>query len=233
MTPDRVAVATVTWARTSDEARLLERALARLAGVGWPVAVADRPTPMRLDDRLRQQQGLHLVQPAGAGLVSQVQAAITRAAAFGRPFILYVEPDKEWFFGDPIRDFVQRAPDSAAVGVAVAARSDESFETYPATQRYAEGVINRLIGEAVLEPGDYSYGPFLMNVLLHERVAALAPHLGWGWRHATFVAAHRLGLRLVQIRGDYPCPDGQDTEDDEERRHRLRQLSQNLLGLLD
>jgi hypothetical protein len=233
VTPDRIAVATITWARTADEARLLDRALARLAGVGWPVAVANRQTPVRLDDRLRQQQNLYVVEPAGPGLVAQVQAAVKRAAAFDRPYILYVEPDKEWFFGDPIRDFVRRAPDSATVGVVVAARSDESFETYPPTQRYTEGVINHLTGDAVDEPGDYSYGPFLMNALLLERVGQLSPQLGWGWRHATFVAAHRLGLRVVQIRGDYPCPDGQDTEDDDERRHRLRQLSQNLLGLID
>jgi hypothetical protein len=40
-------------------------------------------------------------------------------------------------------------------------------------------------------------------------------------------------LRVVQLTDDYPCPPDQRHEDDRERTHRLRQLSQNILGLIE
>jgi hypothetical protein len=80
--------------------------------------------------------------------------------------------------------------------------------------------------------GDYSYGPFVMHRALVQHVSGLEGHLGWGWRHSTFLAASRSGQRVVPVYGDYPCPPDQCDEDDGERRHRLRQLSQNILGLV-
>jgi hypothetical protein len=57
--------------------------------------------------------------------------------------------------------------------------------------------------------------------------------LGWGWRHRIFLACHRERLRIVHVKGDYPCPEDQRVESDEERTHRMRQLSQNILGLIE
>ena len=57
-------------------------------------------------------------------------------------------------------------------------------------------------------------------------------NLGWGWRHAVFHAAHRGGLRVEHVIDDYPCPPDQRVEDDAERTHRLRQLSDNIRGLI-
>jgi hypothetical protein len=34
------------------------------------------------------------------------------------------------------------------------------------------------------------------------------------------------------VTGDYPCPPDQRVEDDAERTHRLRQLGENILGLI-
>jgi hypothetical protein len=46
-----------------------------------------------------------------------------------------------------------------------------------------------------------------------------------------FRAAHAHPLPIVHLAGDYECPLDQRTEDDAERLHRLRQLSQNIDGL--
>jgi hypothetical protein len=63
--------------------------------------------------------------------------------------------------------------------------------------------------------------------------AARAPtNLGWGWRPFVFVAAHRRGLRVSHAIGDFDCPSDQSAEDAEERTHRLRQLRDNIAGLL-
>jgi hypothetical protein len=232
MDTNRVAVATITWARSAAEEALLRRSLTLLAGAGMPVAIADTGTNVAFTAFLGTVPRVSVTVPNEQGLVAQAQASIAIAAKACRPFILYTEPDKAFFFEHRLRDFLRRVPDGADVGVALAARSAESFRSFPPMQRYAEGVINHLCGELVEAAGDYSYGPFVMNRALLPDVAALEPRLGWGWRHATFLAAHRTGLRVLHITSDHPCPEDQRSEDSGERLHRLRQLSQNILGLL-
>ena len=56
-------------------------------------------------------------------------------AASGRPFVLYTEPDKEMFFAEHLRDFVDRASGRDG-GVVLAARSESSFASFPPVQRY-------------------------------------------------------------------------------------------------
>lgn len=232
MTPDKVAVATVTWARSASEEALLVRSLALLAGSGLPVAVADRGASATFGEALRSFAGFSITVPAEQGLAAQVEASLTLAARFRRPFVLYVEPDKETFFERGLRGFLRDAPDDSDVGVVLASRTDESYRTYPPMQRYTEGVINHLCEHLIGKAGDYSYGPFLMTSRMLPWLAGLDRSLGWGWRHFAFHTAHRHGLRVLHVDGDYPCPPDQRAEDDEERRHRLRQLGQNILGLI-
>ena len=80
--------------------------------------------------------------------------------------------------------------------------------------------------------GDYSYGPFIISRDLLAPIYGVDRSVGWGWRHFAFVAAHRSGRRLAHVRGDYVCPAGERTEHAGDRQHRLKQLSDNLRGLL-
>ena len=149
-----------------------------------------------------------------------------------RSYLLYTEPDKQFFFEHRLKDFLEAASNHPEAGVILASRSRESLLTFPPMQRYTEGVINHLCGELMGVPCDYSYGPFLLNRTLVPFVESLDPRLGWGWRHSLFRTAHRQGLRVVPVTDDYPCPDNQRSEDDEDRAHRMRQLSENVLGLI-
>jgi hypothetical protein len=227
-----VAVATITWARSPAEEWLLARSLRTLSEAGFPVAVADRSTDTAFADALTALPGFTVARPAGEGLVAQVQTSIALAETFGRAFTLYLEPDKELFFRDRLLHFVSRAPASPDVGIVLASRSGQSFETFPPMQRYTEGVINHLCGEVIGIEGDYSYGPFLINGSLSQGIAGMSSALGWGWRHSTFRAARRHRLEVVHVRGDHPCPLEQRTEDDAERFHRMQQLSENIRGLI-
>jgi hypothetical protein len=228
-----VAVATMTWARSPAEEALLARSLHQLAAADMPVAVADTGSIPRFTDTLRARAGLHLTVPRERGLVAQVQASVQLATTFGRPFILYVEPDKHDFFEDGMQDFLRRAPAGDDVGVVLASRSAASFATFPPMQRFTEDVINSLLAQLLTIPGDYSYGPFLMHRRMVPHVMGISGTLGWGWRHSTFAAAHRAGLRVLHVAGEYVCPPDQRTEGEDERRHRMRQLSQNILGVLE
>jgi hypothetical protein len=232
MNGDQVGVATITWARTDDEDTLLRRSLERLAAFGMPVAIGDAGTRPSFTAFLERLPGVTVSVPAARGLVPQVQASVAIASTFDNPYTFYVEPDKELFFAGPMADFLRRAPDAPDVGAVIASRSDRSLATFPPMQRYTEGVINHLCGERFGVAGDYSYGPFLIARRLLPAISALDAALGWGWRHAAFAATVRSGLRLALISGEYDCPPDQRIEDQAERAHRVRQLSENIRGLL-
>ena len=232
MNGERVGVATITWARTDAEETLLRRSLERLAALGMPVAIGDAGTRPSFSAFLERLPGVTVSVPAARGLVPQVQASLAIASAFDKAFTLYVESDKELFFAGPITDFLRRAPDGPDVGAVIASRSDRSLATFPPMQRYTEGVINHLCAERLGADGDYSYGPFLIARRLLPEVSALDPTLGWGWRHAAFATTARSGLRVALATGDYCCPPDQRVEDEAERVHRMRQLSENIRGLL-
>jgi len=225
-----VAVATITWARSASEEGLLRRALARLSHAGLPIAVSDTGKSRSFAKFLTTHPEF-AVSIESRGLVAQVEATLRLAARFDTPFVLYTEPDKTRFF-ERLNDFVEQAIDRREPALVLASRSNKSFRTYPPVQRYTEGVINDLCGETVEAGGDFSYGPFLFPRTLLRHLLPLPGEIGWGWRHYAFRQAHRRGLHIHHVVDDYPCPRDQRGEDDGERAHRLRQLSQNILGLL-
>ncbi len=223
----------MTWVRSAAEEAVLRRSLQRLADTGLRVAVADSGSNATFTDFLQRLPGFVVTVPSTRGLVAQVSASLGVAASFDAPFTLYTEPDKEDFFGTRLLAFLHRALADEGAGIVIAARSDEAMATFPPMQRYTEGVINHLCGEICGAAGDYSYGPFLIARALLPAVTAFEPALGWGWRHAAFVRAVRRGFRFAHVVDGHECPPDQRTEDQAERAHRLRQLSQNVLGLVD
>ena len=226
-----ISIATITWARDSGEEALLRRALTRLTSLGMRVAVADAGTNASFAEFLRQQPGVTLTIPNERGLIAQVEASLVIAEGFATRFVLYTEPDKDTFFEQRLPRFMAAAPDAPTTGVVLATRSDASFATYPSIQQYTEGVASHLCGEIIGVRGDYFYGPFLIARSLIAPAPRFDRALGWGWRPAMFVAAHRAGLDVVLVPDDHPCPPDQRAETPGERTHRLRQLSQNIAGL--
>jgi len=220
----------MTLARTARDAELLGAALDRLAAVGLPVVVADGGSLPGFAARLRER--FTVVPPEGPALIGQIKAALRAARERSAGWILYTEPDKEWFFGHQLPALAARASDDPSDGVVIAARSDRGFATFPAVQRLTESALNRLCAEFTGVALDYSYGPFLVRAELSALVDDLDPEIGWGWRPFVFASAARSGKRITALVGDFECPPEQRDEDEEEKRHRIRQLRQNLDGLL-
>jgi hypothetical protein len=226
-----VIAATMTRAETAGQAALLERALRRLAD-GRGVAVADGGSSDAFLAALDALPGVTRVASDGAGLVGQIKGSLQFALKSGAASILYTEPDKEDFFARGLDGFLRAAAGVEGAGVVLAARSAASYATFPEMQRYTEGVINTLCGHYTGVAGDYSYGPFLIDRRLVPHVLSMADDAGWGWRPFVFALAARLGLPVTLLEGDYPCPPDQRAEDASERLHRIRQLQQNLRGLV-
>ena len=225
-----VVVATITWARTDAEETLLSRSLQQLAALGLPVVVADRPARPSFRQRISTMPNLRVVTPEGDGLVRQVRSALAATGDSGRPFILYTEPDKEHFFATRVHDFLARVP--ADCSVALASRTAAAFDTFPPMQRYTESVVNELCRRLFGVAGDYTYGPFVGSRDIFATHLPVDPTLGWGWRPSVFLAAQRHGRTLAHVEGHYECPVDQRGEDDDEHRHRLRQLCENIRGLM-
>jgi len=227
-----VSVATVTLARDEAEERALRGALQQLSREGLRVAVSDGGSAPAFIEFVRTLASITVVPPIERGLVGQVKASLRTAADWQSPFLLYTEPDKRLFFGGRLASFISSAPDSADVGIVLAARDENSFATFPEFQQLTEGAFNALCATIVGEHGDYCYGPFLMNRALMPAIDGLRPDLGWGWRPLVFATARRLGYRVIHHVDNLPCPADQRANDESERLHRLRQLRQNVEGLI-
>lgn len=232
MNTTSISVATITWARDEAEARLIVDALSSLAAARMPIAIADGGSPPDVVDVLAGLPDVSMVPCRERGLIHQVQASVSAAADRDRPFILYTESDKHEFFNESLAAFLSAASDTDDVGVVLACRTESAFATFPPLQRFCETTINVLTGETTGVVADYSYGPFLMRRELAARLGAVPARIGWGWRHYIFATAAQLGYRIAAIPGDHMCPEHQRQEDAAERVHRLRQLSQNVDGLV-
>src|SRR5581483_3477203 len=218
--------------RDPSEAPLVRRALERLTATGAKVAVSDGGSLPEFAEFLRKLPALSLVPPDAPGLVGQVRASLREAARAQKPFVMYTEPDKDEFFEMRLAEFVADAPEDDDVGVVLASRDRESFATFPPFQRHTESVFNATTASLLGAEGDYCYGPCLIRSSLTQYLERVPDTVGWGWRPFLFATAHRLGYRLVHTTRWHPCPVEQRVEHDADRLHRLRQLRQNVDGLL-
>jgi hypothetical protein len=236
----------MTLAREPSEERLLLSSLEALSRLGLRVAVADGGSPAAFVDAVRALPGFEVVTaPERRSLLAQVRAALAHARGWNPSALLYTEPDKHGFFSQHLADFLQQAgargeaevreeaaEADASGGVIIAARSPAAFKTFPLTQRVAEEAGNRLCEVATGIATDYFYGPFLMAPVLADHLDALPDDVGWGWRPFVFAVAKRLGVPVSSVAGDFHCPETDREESVADRVHRMRQLSQNVEGLI-
>ncbi len=231
-----MTIATITLARGPEESVFLCRSMESLAGSGMPVLVADGGSAPEFLDCLDRLANVTLVQPAGpsqAGVWSQARQVLMAARRLGSPYLFYTECDKQWFFENRLEDFLTSTARAGSAGVYVAARTAESFTTFPDIQRYVETVVNQLCSETIGRQGDYTYGPMLIDSTLLPYLDLIREDVGWGWRIVLLAVARRLGRAVVPITMDLPCPIEQRSETGERARiHRLQQLAQNVRGLI-
>ncbi len=221
-----------TWARDVAEAELILSAVKALAGTGIPIIAADGGSPEPFLRELRQLSDVQVLpyRPDGPRLIGQVKTALGAAHASAAEWTLYTESDKRWFFEHRTPAMLEQAIGGG--GMIIAARSPESFRTFPEGQQLPETLMNRLCAETWGQDGDYMYGPLLIHRALLPFVERLAEDVGWGWRPYLMAICHRLGVPLRLWEVDLPCPPEQRGENDLQHRvYRLRQLSQNVSGL--
>jgi hypothetical protein len=172
-----------------------------------------------------------VLQPTEKGLWRQAKTSLDKAASSGAEFILYTEPDKidffkylaKWFNGIEV---------SNEIGIALASRSKAGFESFPTFQQMTETTINNSCEEVIGLNLGYTYGPFIINQQLISQLQQLPKNIGWGWRPYAFNIASRLGFKIKSYENDFFCPLDQTEDNQEERLYRMKQLNQNIEGIV-
>ncbi|MGV3587039.1 MAG: hypothetical protein ACO1OF_08570 [Adhaeribacter sp.] len=232
MPKTNVAIATISWARDAQEEELLRASFTQLATFGIPVFITDGGSNSSFLDFLKTFPQFKILTPTGKGVWAQARTSVLAAANTEAPFILYTEPDKLIFFRDFLPDFLYQAPTSESTGVVLASRSAAGFATFPAFQRTTETTINACCAEIIGPAVDYTYGPFLMRRELASYLNLVQEDIGWGWRPYVFGLAHRLGYSVIPHEADFTCPLDQREDSSAERIYRMKQLTQNIQGLV-
>ena len=209
---------------------MLGESLTVLSQAGIPVFVTDGGSSPAHQDLVQRLPNVSFFE--AKGLWAQAKKSLTEARLAGARTILYTEPDKLHFFRQHLPALLASSKWDEGSGVVLAARSAKAFASFPPFQQMTETIINRCCEELTGYRTDYLYGPFLFNADLLPHLDALPETCGWGWRSFLFAKAHLLGYKLVAVEGDYFCPPEQRADDQTERVYRMKQLAQNMDGLV-
>jgi hypothetical protein len=232
MDHDNLCIATMTWARTTQEEELLRSSLLDLSKLDIPTFVTDGGSNEDFLKYVRSFQNFTVLQPTGKGVWPQVKTSLQAAFDHGAKFIVYTEPDKRTFFKQGLPDLLKNLVMDAHTGVMIAVRSAAGFESYPQFQRMTETTINNCCSEVTQVNTDYTYGPFIMNRLVVPHLDTLPANIGWGWRPYAFVVAARLNYKVESFEGPFFCPPDQQQDDANERVYRMKQLSENIEAIV-
>jgi hypothetical protein len=222
-------IATISLARNDEEEKVLQASLKQLADLDVPVCVTDGGYSDRFIEFL--QSFPHFVVRQARGLWPRARLSIGTAFESGAQYIFYTEPDKMEFFVKHLKQMLNIIELEKA-GVVLVSRSVDGFSSFPLFQQMTETTINNCCKEIIGKEMDYCYGPFLFNSDLVNYMRGLDDNIGWGWRPFLFATAQRLGLAVENYEGDFNCPPDQRKDDEAERVYRMKQLTQNINGLI-
>ncbi|GEO09761.1 hypothetical protein [Segetibacter aerophilus] len=232
MTKDNISIATITLARDDEEEMLLRKSLQQLAQLQMPVFVSDGGSRAGFIDFLKSFPNFILSKAEARGVWEQAKNSVVEASLSSADFIFYTEPDKFDFFSSSLDEMLQAIQTTENTGIVTASRSAAAFATFPAFQQMTETTINNCCAEVIGHHFDFTYGPFLLNKHLVPYLNLVQDDIGWGWRPYIFNIAKRLGFTVEAYEADLYCPEQQREDTAAERVYRMRQLSQNIEGIV-
>lgn len=227
-----ISIATITLVRDEAEGRLMRESLQQLASLEIPVFITDGGSDSSFINFLKSIPQFHLSQANVKGVWAQAKNSLLEAFNSGSEFIFYTEPDKFNFFRQHLATMLDAIETDEQTGIYMASRSDAAFATFPPFQQMTEKTINNCNAEVIGKNVDYTYGPFLLNSKLIPFLDLVQEDIGWGWRPYIFGIAKRLGYQVETFISDFYCPEDQREENAKERIHRMKQLQQNVTGIV-
>jgi hypothetical protein len=228
----KLSIATITWARNEGEVSLLQSSLTQLSEFNVPIFVTDAGSTMNFTEFLLDCKNINLHPDTVKGVWPQANASLTAAYEHGSDLILYTEPDKLEFFSTHLRSLISTIEITKRTGIVLLSRTPFAFNSFPAFQQMTETAINNCCAELLGNNTDYAYGPFILRREIIPVLSQLPENIGWGWRPFAFNLCKRLGYDLEFMKGDFFCPQDQTEDSCGERVHRMRQLKENIEGLV-
>lgn len=232
MTKQNIVIATITLARDEEEETLLRQSLLELAKLNLPVFITDGGSRGEFLAFLRNFPQFHLSATYARGVWQQAKSSLWDAYHSGADFIVYTEPDKTEFFSRFLEKMLEEVEMDKTIGVALASRSAAGFSSFPTFQQMTETAINKCCFEITGILADHTYGPFIMNRKLIPYINLVKEDIGWGWRPYIFGIASRLNCNVISYKGDFSCPPSQQDDSAPERIYRMKQLGQNMQGIV-
>lgn len=235
-----IGISTITLARSLREEHRITTALHILhknlaqAGRQTPIVVVDGGSGKVFINTIREIPGIDIQITDKKGLFPQVIKSLTWAKELGARAILYTESDKTLFFPqvsiflDESEKIIRQDPD---FGLILAARSPESFVTYPPVQRYEEQKVNAQLTKLTGLDTDYTYGPRIISPDLIEHLQTLPKNVGWGWLSAAVVIAKKLGKKMHAVTMDFPCPEEDLIETERDKKYRQQQAQDHMYAM--
>jgi hypothetical protein len=227
-----IVIATITLARDEHEEFVLRKSLEHLAELDIPVYITDGGSRMDFLQFIKSFPHFQLLPDHIRGVHPQAKNSLNAAYRSKTAFIFYTEPDKGDFFHQLSSKIDQEIETDDRTGILLFSRSETAFATFPPFQQMTETTINNCCQELIGHAVDYTYGPFILKSELVPYLDPVREDLGWGWRPYIFGISHRLGFNTSSFTGPFSCPPDQREDNQKERIYRMRQLSQNIHGLV-
>ncbi|MBI4226101.1 hypothetical protein HY612_03220 [Candidatus Roizmanbacteria bacterium] len=228
----RMGISTITLARSTNEEKRITTALGILyknlarSGRQIPIVAVDGGSDISFVKKVEGILGIDVPLASEKGLFPQVLASLQWAKDRGVNAILYTESDKV-LFSERITNLLTPAEDlmhmHSNFGIILAARTPESFATYPETQRAEESTVNSLLRDITGLDFDFTYGPRIISADMIDHLKKLPKDIGWGWLSAAVVIAKKRGKGIYAVTMDFPCQVEDKFETESDRKYRQSQ----------
>lgn len=224
-----IAITTVSWIRTEDEARVVLPAIEALSRLNVPVVIVDAGSSPQHQKTIRSLP--HIVFSENRnGLTGQLIESQRTAARYAEN-LFYLQSDKFDFILHGAPKMIEAYRKLSSKGVMVPVRSTASLATYPPYQREQEAFINSFMSDFIGTVTDYYAGPKLYPASLVKYLDKMQGDIGWGIEAFLYVVAKRLGLPFEFVPVEIKAP--RDVDDVETtNRYRLRITAWQIEGYL-
>jgi hypothetical protein len=221
-----IAIATVSWIRTKEEAKVVLETIKYLSQLDIPVIIADGGSPEQYKQKIRTFPNVTLLETKG--LDSQLLISHQEAAKVA-DYIFYLHTDKLDFARDVALKLIKKYRELPEKGMFIPSRTAESRETYLPYQKITEEFLNYFIGEYIGIPKDYFAGPAIYPATLVKYLKQIKGEIGWGIEAYFYVLAKRLNMPFEF----YPCyftAPVDVIDEDEVRLYRLKIVNWQIEG---
>lgn len=187
-----IAITTVSWIRTNDEASVVLQTIQLLNKLNIPIIIVDAGSSLENIKYIRKNSNVILLE-SKKGLTEQLILSHKEAQKYGN-YLFYLHTDKLDFARDTAKKMIDRYRNTINKGMLIPTRTKESMDTYPSYQKTQEAFLNFFMSDYIGILNDYFAGPKIYPASLVKYLDYVPKDGGWGIESYFYVLAKRLGM---------------------------------------